>query len=230
MAISLLAACGQSSVVTPLFAAKSVSEQQGRTDGLSHFKATYKINPNDGVTAPTQVKLPIGNILNGFFNSLTYGLGNLILSMQKNRDVEMDPIVFEIPQDEIDYDLIREMQLTDIKFDVDEALISRDANFQFIEKIQIFIPGENELDLSRQQLEQRGDTLLAEYSVKDRDFICQQEKKCIRFKLKKVNLIDIIKERERLLIKSYIVVKKVPKKEFKIRGAIDVEVKLKLPF
>lgn len=229
-ALILLSGCGQSSKITPFMPVKSVSEQQGRVDGLSVFKATYLLKPDDGVSSPTQLKLPIGNLLNGLFNSLTNGLGNLILSMQKNRDVEIDPIVFEIPQDEIDFDLVRQMQLTGIKFEVDEPVISRDSNFQFIDKIQVFVPRENEKDLSRIELEERGDTLLAEYNVKDKDFVCQTEKKCMRFKLKKVNLIDLLKDRERIFIKTYIVVRKVPKKEFKIKGAIDVEVKLKLPF
>ncbi len=228
LSLVLLGGCGQSSVVTPLFPAISVSEQQGRKDGLSAFTAQYTLA--ESVDSPTQIKLPIGKVFNGIFNQLTNGLGNLILNMQTKRDVEIDAIEFEIPQDSIDYDLVRELVITDITFMVKDESLDPEKTFQFIEKIQIFIPNVNEKGMDRRELETQTDSLLGEYNVKDRSFRCQATRKCIEFKVKPTNIVHLTKYNEKLFLKVYILVGKVPRKTFEITGTIGVAVKLKLPF
>lgn len=218
--------CGQESTITPLFAVRTVSEQQGRIDGLSSFRATY-VMKND-VTSPTQINFPfLGGMLTPIFNSLTNGLGNLVLSMQASRDVTFEAIEVEVPEG-IDYELLRDLRLKTLKLDVLSDIFD-EASFDFIDKIQIFIPAEDKKDLTRTDIDDSDAVLLAEYDRDDQDFYCQS-KKCIQFKIMDVNFIKLVQGKKKIFVKPYMVVNKVPKKKFKFDGSIEAEVKLKLPF
>lgn len=222
----LFISCGQESTITPLFPVRTVSEQQGRLDGLSLFKASYIMKSD--VESPTQFNIPfLGGILTPIFNSFTNGLGNLILSMQTSRDVNFDAIEVEVP-DGIDYELLRDLRLKTIKLDVRSDIFD-EANFGFIEKIQIYVPNEEKKDASRNDLDQGDAILLAEYDSAEKDFYCQT-KKCIQFKIMDVNFIKLVQGKKKIFVKPFMVVNKVPKKTFKFDGSIEAEVKLKLPF
>lgn len=221
----LLTACGQESSIKPLFDARSISQQQGREDGMSLFRARY--NFNSDVSSPTDIHLGVpvvGPVIRSFTNSL----GNLVLSTQNTRDVNLDQIPIEIP--DIDYDLVREVKITKIFFSVDkEFLGDDDKSFQFIDNVSIYVPNDDSKVDDREDLSKSGAVQLAEYDIKDRAYKCQS-RKCMEFKIYDVNLIDVMKGRKILNVKPFMSIKKVPKKKFKFSGYIEVEAKLFLPF
>lgn len=218
----LLISCGQESTITPLFDPRSISQQQGRNDGLSVFKAKYKFSSD--VDSPTDKPLKVP-VLGPVLRELTNGIGNLVLSTQ-DRDVELDDLPIPLP--DIDYDLVREVKITRIYFAIDKTFLE-EGSFKFIENIGLFIPGaENEKLVDREELK-NGAVQIAEYNSKDRSYACQS-KKCLDFKIYDVNLVEVMQGRKTLRVKPFMSIDKVPKKKFKFSGFIEVEVKLFLPF
>lgn len=219
-----LMSCGQESTIKPLFDPRSVSQQQGREDGLSVFKAKYKFSSD--VDSPTDVSLKVP-VLGPVFRELTNSIGNLVLSTQSNREVELDDLPIEIP--DIDYDLVREVKIKRIFFTIDKAYLE-DGSFKFIENIGIFIPNDEDTKLqSREELTKTGAVQIAEYDMKDRVYNCQSNK-CMDFRIYDVNLTEVMKGKKVLHVKPFMSITKVPKKKFKFSGYIEVEMKLFLPF
>lgn len=217
-----LMSCGQESTITPLFDPRSISQQQGRNDGLSAFKARYKFSSD--VDSPTDKPLRVP-VLGPVLRELTNGIGNLVLSTQSSRDVELGDLPIELP--DIDFDLVREVKIKKIFFEIDSPFMD-EGSFKFIENIGIFIPNEDSKVLNREELK-NGAVQLAEYDVKDRSYNCQS-KKCMEFKIYDVNLVEVMQGRKVLRVKPFMSIDKVPKKKFKFSGYIEIEMKLFLPF
>lgn len=216
-----LMSCGQESTITPLFDPRSISQQQGRSDGLSVFKAKYKFSSD--VDSPTDKPLRVP-VLGPVLRELTNGIGNLVLSTQ-NRDVELDELPIELP--EIDFDLVREVKIKKIFFTIDKTYLE-EGSFKFIESIGIYIPRDDSKIINREDLK-NGAVHLAEYNVNDRSYACQS-KKCLDFKVNDVNLVDVMQGKKTLRITPFMSIDKVPRKKFKFSGYIEIEVKLFLPF
>lgn len=217
-----LISCGQESTITPLFDARSISQQQGRSDGLSVFKAKYKFSSD--VDSPTDKPLKVP-VLGPVLRELTNGIGNLVLSTQ-DRDVELDDLPIELP--DIDYDLVREVKIKKIFFTIDKTFLD-EGSFKFIESIGIFVPSSDDTKIQDRDELKNGAVQLAEYDAKDRSYACQS-KKCLDFKVFDVNLVEVMQGKRTLRVKPFMSIDKVPKKKFKFSGYIEVEVKLFLPF
>lgn len=218
----ILISCGQESTITPLFDPRSISQQQGRSDGLSVFKAKYKFSSD--VDSPTDKPLRVP-VLGPVLRQLSNSIGNLVLSTQTTNDVDLDDLPIDLP--DIDFDLVREIKIKKIFFTIDNTYLDV-GSFKFIENIGIFIPNDNNKIEDRDGLK-NGAVQIAEYDSKDRSYNCQT-KKCMDFKIYDVNLVEVMQGKRVLRIKPFMSIDKVPKKKFKFSGYIEIEMKLFLPF
>lgn len=219
----LAVACSQQSSIKPLFEARTVSEQQGRSDGLSVYTAKY--NFNSDVASPTDVRLPIP-LVGLVFREITNSIGNMVLNIQTTRDVDLDQFEFEIP--ELDYDLVREIKIKKIYFKVDPEYAD-ESSFKFIESIDVFTYSDDTKGMTKEELEERNAIRIADYRMSDRSYNCQS-KRCMEIKAYDINLVSVMRNHTKLYFRPYMGIKKVPKKTFKFSGYIEFELKVHLPF
>lgn len=156
-------------------------------------------------------------------HSLLQSIAKLILASGGPLDVSIDDFNFQIPDMNIDHDIIKSIEIKKIYFqynkEVDEASDFK-ANFSFI----------NTLELSRQvNVPKVGpvDSLLVSY--KKNKNACMF--KCIQFDIIENNILDLIKPNTTIKLKPSLSITSLPAiNTLKLDGEIQMRIGLKMPF
>lgn len=234
----------QQESIEPFVEPKSLSEIQRRMfaqvassamgENMNKHRPKYSFDESKPDVFFIKVSYNFSNI---DINSLGEGEGNFeflankfalffakaFFSMGGNYDVDLEEIELEIPELDIDRELITGIYLdnANIKYsNRTRHYLGKDANFSFIKSFEITAPFE--IDGHNQSL----DILLFSYDAQKNN--CDYQ--CVNFDIYTYNLLDMIGENTILKLKPSLTVQSLPANVMEFSGSIDIVIELKMPF
>lgn len=226
----LLASCQEEETITPFANPQTVAQTQGRDPELTIVRGAFDFDE-------LSVDSPIGGgnvpILGNFLNRLATAFANLFILINRDWEVEQEPMALEIP--EIDSEIFINLSLKTLSLRIQGTDPNEKASLEFIENLDLY--------MATPEMLIRGEsTLFARYSY-NKAQLKRCKERCIDFELLKtkkedidhINLMPLIIEAsssdEKIIyIIPKIRINSIPKANFKIEGSVDFKLGFKLPF
>lgn len=230
----------QTESITPIAEVRTLAELQresmmntallaaGNTELSKSSRATVEENKTDPTLFYLNLKYNIedmdvfetAKIPNSFEqigNTFLKAFAKILLKLTGDRTVEMDNIDLDIPDLNLDFQIVKSLRVRRIFIEYNKAFnmsVGSKADFSFI----------NSLDISRVS-----GTKPLLFSYRKANNKCNQQ--CLDFSIVDGNIFDLVKDSRIIPIKPALKISSIPDvTELKIDGQIELQIGLKLPF
>lgn len=228
LVIVLSPSCKQEESIAPFANARTLAQAQGRDPELTIVRGAFTFDELDVANPVGDVQVPI---LGNFLTNLASAFANLFILINKDWEIEQEPIALEIP--DIDSDIFINLNLKTLQFQIKGGTQDKKASLNFIEEIDIYLA-------TKEMLANNEGEIYARYRF-NKAQLKRCKEKCIYFNLmeneegESLNLMPLLtqaslSEDKKIYIIPKIKINSVPKANFKIDGNIDFKLGFKAPF
>lgn len=192
----------------------TVTDVQTSTDPeIFYLNLKYNIKGLDVYEAAD-----VPNSFERLSNAFLRTLAKIVLRIKGPQTVEMDPMELELPDMNLDFDIVKSVQVKRVYLEYNkdfDASVNNKASFAFITSLNLNRVGKNK------------DLL---FSYKSSNNQCKY--KCIDFKIDNGNVYDLLaNNNQSIILKPTLKIGSIPKvTELIIDGQVELQIGLKLPF
>ena len=230
--------CGKKEEVFPFARPVTVAEQMGNDSEITLVNGDFEFDD-------IEVTRPVGNIpipiIGGFIQEFANTFANLFVVLNNNWELDQEAPMIELP--ELDPDYIPGIQIKSVDFRIVKGSESRSNNpitrayqwitnkkakLDFVKKLHIYI--------ATQEMWDNGEMQRVAWYDYDKEQLQNCRNRCLNFHLERgedglpLNLVPILNGQTQVYIIPDVEIHSAPKRKFKIKGNIDFQVSLKLPF